>query len=136
MIQKIIFHIIVTLTFYIVVVDRKIFKNLQYDSMRRLDLFSLPCEPQKLEAYMADIDVISPQAPWTCQAFVKGQEYSSCAIAHEGSVTMFTDNAASISCFNYKYQGDERLYHWVRCTHAMQSWQPCSHGRTQQMPSV
>jgi hypothetical protein len=58
-----------------------IFKNLQYDSMRRLDLFSLPCEPAKLEAYMSDIDEISANAPWAAQAFMRGQEYSTCALA-------------------------------------------------------
>lgn len=90
-----------------------VFKNLQYDSMRRLDLFTLPCEPAKLSAYMSDIDDISPSAPWTCQSYVKGSEYSSCAIAHEGALTMFTDSSASISCFNYKHAGEPKLREWV-----------------------
>ena len=34
---------------------RYIFKNLQYDSMHRLDLFTLPCAPAKLDAYLAKL---------------------------------------------------------------------------------
>ena len=96
-----------------------IFKNLQYDSMRRLDLFTLPCEPAKLEAYMSDIDEISPNAPWAAQAFVTGQEYSTCAIAHEGTLTLYTANAASISCFNYLHDDNPRMRAWVEkfCAH-------------------
>lgn len=95
-----------------------ILKNLAYDSMRRLDLFKLPCDPAALSAYVADVD-ITESTPWTCQEFIKGDEYSTCAVSHEGKLTMYTDNFASISCFNYKYQGDERLKSWVAsfCEH-------------------
>jgi len=90
-----------------------IFKNLQYDSMRRLDLFTLPCEPAKLEAYMADIDEISTNAPWAAQAYVRGQEYSTCAIAHKGAMVLYTANKASISCFNYEHDDNPKLRNWV-----------------------
>merc|ERR1711871_829680 len=98
---------------------KMIFKNLQYDSMRRLDLFTLPCEPTKLAAYMSDIDEISEKAPWVAQTFVSGVEHSTCAIAYEGALTMFTDNVASISCFNYKEAGEPKLRAWVEkfCKH-------------------
>jgi len=98
---------------------RYIFKNLQYDSMRRLDLFTLPCAPEKLEAYLADIDEISSAAPWAAQAFATGQEYSTCAVAYEGALTMYTANAASISCFNYEHDPSPKLRSWVEtfCAH-------------------
>ena len=89
-----------------------VLKNLSYDSMRRLDLFTMPCEPSKLVAYIADIEVTAAM-PWAAQAYVKGTEYSTCAIAYEGSLAMYTDNVASISCFNYEYQGEPRLRNWV-----------------------
>merc|ERR1711924_478035 len=40
-------------------------------------------------------------------------EYSTCAIAHEGSLSLFTDNEASISCFNYLHAGKPELRAWV-----------------------
>jgi predicted ATP-grasp superfamily ATP-dependent carboligase len=89
-----------------------VLKNLAYDSMRRLDLFKLPCPPAALAAYIEDIE-ISTASPWVCQEFVKGQEYSTCAIAHQGSLTLFTDNKASISCFNYQQAGERKLREWV-----------------------
>ena len=58
---------------------RYILKNLQYDSMHRLDLFTLPCPVEKLEAYLSDI-TIDRENPWTVQTFIVGEEYSSCAI--------------------------------------------------------
>ena len=97
---------------------RYILKNLAYDSMRRLDLFALPCDAPKLEEYMCDL-TITPQAPWLVQEFIKGNEYSTCAIAHEGALALFTDNAASISCFNYEPAREPQLREWVErfCKH-------------------
>merc|ERR1711871_719795 len=43
----------------------------------------------------------------------KGQEYSTCAIGHQGNITLFTDNEASISCFNYQQAGERVLREWV-----------------------
>merc|ERR1711865_995958 len=43
---------------------RYIFKNLQYDSMHRLDLFTLPCKEGKLLAFTN---------PWTVQTFIVGR---------------------------------------------------------------
>jgi len=91
---------------------RYILKNLSYDSMHRLDLFTLPCEPSKLSDYLADIH-ISSEAPWGVQQFVTGTEYSTCAIAHEGVLTLYTDHVASISCFNYKHIGNPKMRAWV-----------------------
>jgi hypothetical protein len=49
-----------------------ILKNLAYDSVHRADLFKLPCETSKLEAYLARPDItISPQQPWILQEFIK-----------------------------------------------------------------
>ena len=47
------------------------------------------------------------------QEFITGTEYSTCAIAHDGHLALFTDNVASISCFNYEHAGDPRLRKWV-----------------------
>ena len=92
---------------------RYVLKNLQYDSMRRLDCFTLPCAPEKLEQYIASIDEVSPAAPWGVQAFCKGTEYSTCAVARDGELATYSDNVASISCFNYEHQSHPGLRRWV-----------------------
>merc|ERR1719247_1368139 len=92
---------------------RYILKNLQYDSMHRLDLFTLPCPVEKLEAYLSDI-TIDRENPWTVQTFIVGEEYSSCAICKGGRLLAFTDNLASISCFNYLPARSQRLREWVQ----------------------
>jgi len=92
---------------------RYIFKNLQYDSMHRLDLFTLPCAADKLTAYLAVIPPIDAANPWTVQTFIVGDEYSTCAIAKEGRLLAFTDNAACLSCFNYLPARNDRLREWV-----------------------
>ena len=50
--------------------------------MHRLDLFTVPCEPAKLEAYMADLG-ITAENPWACQQFVVGNECCGHVIARE-----------------------------------------------------
>jgi len=92
---------------------RYIFKSINYDSMRRLDLFTLPCEPAKLEEYTSAIDV-SATNPWTVQTFLEGVEHSTCAFAKDGRLLAFSDNEASISCFNYLPARNEKMFEWVR----------------------
>ncbi|EOD40874.1 hypothetical protein EMIHUDRAFT_52960, partial [Emiliania huxleyi CCMP1516] len=78
---------------------RYILKSLAYDSMHRLDLFTLPCAPDN---------------PWIIQTFVVGDEYSTCALVKEGRLLAFTDNRACLSCFNYTPARSEALRSWVR----------------------
>lgn len=89
----------------------------QYDSMHRLDLFTLPCEPAKLDAYLdklvSDGVTIDEANPWAVQTFLVGQEYSTCAFAKDGQMLAFTDNQASISCFNYKAERSSLMREWV-----------------------
>jgi len=91
---------------------RYIFKSLQYDSMHRLDLFTLPCTSAKLDDYLSSIPM-SEANPWTVQTFIIGSEYSTCAIVKEGRLLAFTDNAATISCFNYEPARNPKLRSWV-----------------------
>jgi len=92
---------------------RYIFKACVYDSMHRLDLFTLPCPPAKLEAYLSDL-LIDECHPWIMQTFVVGDEYSTCAVAKNGHLLAFTDNAASLSCFNYLPARNPQLRQWVQ----------------------
>ena len=93
---------------------RYILKNLQYDSMHRLDLFTVPCAPEKLAAYLADPTItMTAEAPWACQQFIVGDECCGHVVCHEGKLALYTDNVASISCFNYQHLGDARIRTWV-----------------------
>jgi len=93
---------------------RYILKNLCYDSMHRLDLFTLPCAPCALDEYLSDPTInVTEETPWGVQTFIQGSEYSSCAVAHQGKLVLFTANHASISCFNYEHCADPRLHEWV-----------------------
>lgn len=91
---------------------RYILKNLQYDSMHRLDLFTLPCTPDALEEYISDI-LIDESNPWVVQTFVVGDEFSTCAVVKDGRLLAFTDNAACLSCFNYLPARNSKLREWV-----------------------
>lgn len=93
--------------------ERFIFKSLYYDSMRRLDLFTLPCAPEKLDAYLSGIEEISKEKQWGVQTFLTGTEYSSCGFAKDGKLLAFTDNVATISCFSYKYTNSTAIREWV-----------------------
>lgn len=89
-----------------------IFKNLQYDSMHRLDLFTLPCAPETLDAYISDITIDEANA-WTVQTFITGDEYCGGGVFKDGKFLVFTDNLASISCFNYKAARLPRIRQWL-----------------------
>ena len=82
--------------------------------MHRLDLFTLPCAPAKLEAYLADPTItLNADNQWTVQTFIVGDEYSTCAICKDGKLLAFTDNAACLSCFNYVPARNDKLREWV-----------------------
>ena len=92
--------------------EKFIFKNLQYDSMHRLDLFTLPCAPAKLDAYLADI-FIDEANPWTVQTFITGNEYCGGGVFKDGKILAFADNEASISCFNYEPARLPKIRAWL-----------------------
>jgi hypothetical protein len=47
------------------------------------------------------------------QTFVVGDEYSTCGLVKDGKLLVFTDNVASISCFNYLPARNHKLRQWV-----------------------
>lgn len=42
-----------------------------------------------------------------------GDECCGHVLAHEGKIALYSDNVASISCFNYEHLGDARIRAWV-----------------------
>ena len=57
----------------------------------------------------ADGVTIDDANPWTAQRFVVGDEYSTCAVVADGRLLAFSDNRASLSCFNYLPARDPQL---------------------------
>merc|ERR1711871_203747 len=60
-----------------------VLKNLQYDAIHRLDLFTLPCSPDDLNAYLRNLTnefAITATQPWQAQRWLAGQEYAAFAV--------------------------------------------------------
>eukprot|EP00877_Chromochloris_zofingiensis_P006591 jgi/Chrzof1/2185/Cz11g05110.t1 len=105
-----------------------VLKNLSYDSVHRTDLFTVPCSPAALIAYISKPDItISDSQPWILQQFIKGPEYSCFTIAHEGRVVAHADTTASLSNLNYAYKGVPDIRDWVTtfCNKTAISGQVC-----------
>merc|ERR1719453_819516 len=80
--------------------------------MHRLDLFTLPCAPDKLEAYISDIHIDAAN-PWTVQTFINGPEFCGGGVFKDGKFLVFADNAASLSCFNYEPARLPKIKEWL-----------------------
>ncbi len=60
--------------------------------------------PQKLEAYIAGLDISETQ-PWLLQQFIRGPEYACYSVVHAGNIVAHADNEAELSCLNYAHVG-------------------------------
>ncbi len=51
--------------------------------------------------------------PWMLQQLLRGREYSSYSVAHEGQLVMHSDNEASLSCLDYAHINSKQVsfYH-------------------------
>lgn len=63
---------------------------------------------QVLERYVAELDISDTQ-PWLLQQFLRGPEYASYSIVHEGNVVAHADNVAELSCLNYAHVGNPEV---------------------------
>ena len=61
-----------------------ILKNIDYDPVHRLDLFTLPAGEKEIENYLEKItkdgNPITEDHPWTIQRFIDGTMWSTCQI--------------------------------------------------------
>jgi hypothetical protein len=94
-----------------------ILKNLEYDPIHRLDLFQLPCEEAKLDAYLARIradgNAISAERPWQVQEFASGDEFCACLLLRDGRLRMLTIAESSPSQLNYEHIAHPAIEKWV-----------------------
>ncbi|BDA48532.1 hypothetical protein COCOBI_12-2120 [Coccomyxa sp. Obi] len=101
-------------------------KSIHYAATHRSDMFTLPCDPKVLKAYIANTE-ISEHKPWMLQQLLRGREYSSYSVAHEGQLVMHSDNEASLSCLDYSHINSKQIWDWVKdfCKKTKASGQLC-----------
>lgn len=96
-----------------------VLKNLEYDALHRLDLFTLPCPSARLDEYLAklksDGTPISEKLPWQLQEFVRGKEYTAMAVLRRSELRMVTVSASSPSQLNYVHENS-------RVTQLVEDW--------------
>jgi hypothetical protein len=61
-----------------------------------------------LEQYIAGLQISDTQ-PWLLQQFMRGPEYASYSIVHNGNVVAHADNIAELSCLNYAHVGSPEV---------------------------
>jgi hypothetical protein len=94
-----------------------VLKNLQYDAIHRLDLFTLPCSNEALSAYLRTLTgefEITKTAPWQAQRWLAGQEYAAFAVLRDGEIRAFTMCKSSASQLNYEHFEHPKIREWVR----------------------
>ena len=97
--------------------EELILKNLQYDCLHRLDLFTLPAEPKSLDLYLEklneDGNPIKPSEPWVAQTKLRGPEFSAACIIRDGKVQLLTISESSASQLRFEAVQNEKISEWV-----------------------
>merc|ERR1719506_1768622 len=94
-----------------------VLKNLSYDAIHRLDLFTLPCRNEDLNGYLRTLTgefEITETAPWQAQRFLSGQEYAAFAVLRDGKIRAFTMCKSSASQLNYEHFEHPKIREWVQ----------------------
>lgn len=89
---------------------RFLLKSIAYDSMHRLDCFTIPCPEPKLKAYLDRIP-LSEDNPWVVQQFCSGEELSSWAVCRDGKMLCFATTRACMSCYNWQAEPRDSPMH-------------------------
>ena len=94
-----------------------IIKNLSYDPLHRLDLFTIPAPVDKLQAYLDKIrkdgNPITSSEPWIAQTKLSGKEYSAAMIIRNGEIRLLTISPSSASQLQFKHMSHEKIQLWV-----------------------
>ncbi|CEM36871.1 unnamed protein product [Vitrella brassicaformis CCMP3155] len=94
--------------------DRYVLKHVEYDPMRRYDMFTLPCTPQELDNYLDTRDIHpSPSDPWQAQQWITGTEYCTWSVIQAGKVLLHTCHLSSPAQLNYKYDDVPEILDWT-----------------------
>jgi len=95
-----------------------ILKNLSYDPIHRLDLFQLPTEEEKIDAYLQKIildgNPITKGEPWQLQEFLaNGVEYSAMIVVRSNHLVTMTCCPSSASQLNYVHVEVPSIREWI-----------------------
>jgi len=94
-----------------------ILKNITYDPVHRIDLFTLPAKDVDINRYLNKIandgNAITNEEPWTAQRFIDGDMWSSCQVQVDGEICMYTVTRSSASCFNWYIEENEKIKTWM-----------------------
>lgn len=94
-----------------------VLKNLTYDPIHRLDLFTLPTTEDNLEAYLRKIEKdgnpITPEEPWQLQEFLNGPEYAAMIFVRDNQLMGITACPSSPSQLNYVHEEIPAIRTWV-----------------------
>ena len=71
-----------------------ILKNIEYDPVHRLDLFTLPAREKEINDYLKKIEedgnAIEKDKPWAIQRFIDGEMWSTCHVQVNGEICFST----------------------------------------------
>ena len=94
-----------------------ILKNISYDALHRLDLFTLPAPVEKLKTYLHKIrrdgNPITAGKPWIAQTKLVGKEYSAAMVIRNGEIRLLTISASSASQLQFKHVPHQKIQCWV-----------------------
>jgi len=94
-----------------------ILKNIEYDPVHRLDLFTLPTDDRDIQAYLEKIaydgNAITVKKPWVAQRFIDGVMSTSLLVQVDGEVCLYTCSKATSSCFTWKHEKNEQIRVWM-----------------------
>jgi len=94
-----------------------ILKNIEYDPVHRLDLFTLPAKEEDVREYLNKIEkdgnAITNDKPWTIQRFIDGEMWSTCHVQINGEICFSTVSKSSASCFNWYMLQNEKIKNWM-----------------------
>merc|ERR1712157_135833 len=95
----------------------EIIKNLEYDCLHRLDLFTMPCTEGALGGYLRklrqDGNGICSQHPWIAQTKLEGNEYSAAVVIRNSEVKLLTITRSSASQLHFEHIEHQGIEKWV-----------------------
>eukprot|EP00670_Eutreptiella_braarudii_P005549 CAMPEP_0174285474 /NCGR_PEP_ID=MMETSP0809-20121228/8886_1 /TAXON_ID=73025 ORGANISM="Eutreptiella gymnastica-like, Strain CCMP1594" /NCGR_SAMPLE_ID=MMETSP0809 /ASSEMBLY_ACC=CAM_ASM_000658 /LENGTH=658 /DNA_ID=CAMNT_0015381269 /DNA_START=26 /DNA_END=1999 /DNA_ORIENTATION=+ len=88
-------------------------KGLEVDPINRSKIRCAPLDEADLVPYVLDHD-IRPDSEFLIMEFVKGKEYCTTSVVHDGNVLVHTTSPSSAVQLNYEHFDSEAVLNWVQ----------------------
>ena len=96
---------------------KMIIKSLGYDSLHRLDLFTLPTTQKNLQNYLNRLrnsgSGISPENPWIARTKLVGRELSSACVIRNGNIQLLSICESSASQIRFAEVDQSEVRNWT-----------------------